>query len=131
MPDPFARQRRIGRDDGVDAAGGDAVGDRFDAGVVDVGSDLYGQRNAVAVALRQRVALRGESSEQRIEPARLLQRAQVLRVGRGDVRGDEARIGVHVAQAGDIVVGRAFVRRIEILVETQAVDKRLGFRDTE
>jgi len=86
----------------------------------------------------------------------VLQRPQILRVGRGDVCGDETRKGVDLAQAGDVIVGRALVRRVEILadvdaenaavaratdvfrqgvhavvVEAQAVDQRFGFGQAE
>src|SRR5260221_8824860 len=120
MLDPIAGYGGVGRDDGVDATGGDAVRDHFDSGVVHVGSDLYGQRNAVAVAFRQRVALRGERSDEVVEIIRTLKRAQARGVERGDVGGDEGRMGVDLAQAGEEIVGRALVRRVEILADVDA-----------
>ena len=112
VPDAIARHRGVGRDHGVDAARGDTVRNRFDSGIVQIGCDLHRQRDAVSVPLREQVALRGQGDEERIEAVSLLQRAQILGVGRRNVRGDEARVCIHLAQAGDVILVRALVRRI-------------------
>src|SRR5207247_993664 len=105
-----------------DAAGGDAVSDRLDRGRVQVGRGLHRQGYAVSVALREQVALRGQGGEERVEAVGLLQRAQILRVGRGNVRGDEARVRVHLAQAGDVILVRALVRGVRVFSDVHADD---------
>src|SRR5262249_56213554 len=75
--DTRARHRGVGRDHRVDPAGGDAVGDGGDAGVVEVGGDLDGERNAAPVLRGEPVALPCESAEECVELVGALQLAQV------------------------------------------------------
>src|SRR5207249_7862283 len=62
---PFAGYGGVGCDDGVDAAGCDAVRDRLNPGFVQIRRDLHRQRNASSVLPCQSLALCGERSEER------------------------------------------------------------------
>ena len=60
--------------------------------------------------------------EQRIQFVAALQLAQVLGVGRGDVDGDVAGVGIHLAQADQVIVGGFFDRRVGVLADVDAED---------
>ncbi|MCY1368069.1 hypothetical protein D9M69_550300 [compost metagenome] len=95
-------------------------GDHRDLGVVEVGSDLHEQRRALAVARGQRFAPLGHRAQQGVERFVALQRAQVGRVGAGDVDRHVVRVRVDAVQAGQVVVHRALDRRGRVLADVQA-----------
>ena len=98
------------------------TGDSPDVGGTKVRRDLHRQRRVLAVAIGELRLFGLERSEQRIERSVGLQLAQALGVGRGNVDGDVARLGVYRAQAGEVIVDGAFVGRVEIPADVQSED---------
>src|SRR5437773_9956150 len=63
-----------------------------------------------------------ERSEQRVERDVGLQVAQALGVGRGDIDGHVARLGIYRAQTGKIIVDGAVVGSVEIPADIEPED---------
>ena len=88
----------------------------------EVGRDLDGDRRVLAVPVGERLLLGLERAEQAVERVLRLQVAQPLGVRRRDVDRDVRRARVDRAQAGEVVVGGARVRRVEVLADVEAED---------
>ncbi len=96
--------------------------DAADAGGGEIRRDLHDERRVLAVLSAQRRLLGLERGQQRGERVVGLQLAQSLGVRRRDVDGHVGRARVDRAQAGDVVVDGARVRRVEILADVEAED---------
>ncbi len=86
----------------------------------EVWRELDRQRRVLAVALGQLGLFGLERGEQRTERGVFLQLAQARGVRRGDVDADVACVGVHRAQAGQVVVDGALVGCVEVPADVKA-----------
>ncbi len=120
--DGLARERRIRCDHGVETVAAQRVGDITELFRIDIGSNLERDRHMAAMLICECCLACLERAKQRIEFARALQLAQVLGIRRGNVDGDVARMRINFIEAGEVVVGRAFDRRIEVLADIDAED---------
>ncbi len=84
------------------------------------GRDLQRERHQLAVQVGEALLLVLQRGEQRVEFARALQLAQVLRVRRRDVDRHVARERIHAFEAVQIVFGGALDRRVGVLADVQA-----------
>ncbi|SVJ78053.1 Uncharacterised protein [Klebsiella pneumoniae] len=152
----FAAESGIGRDHRVHPRLDQRRGDQRGLFVGHVRGDLDRQRYPPAMPQRQRFLTLAQCLQQLLERIAELQAAQAGRVRRADVDGDVAGVGVDLVQADQVVVDRALHRGIEVLadvdpqhaailrrthprqqvvdavvVETHAIDDRVGLRQAE
>ena len=92
------------------------------AGMREIGCDLDRHRRVLAVQVGKGLLLGLELASRLAERLFRLQVAQALGVRRGNVDGDVGGARVDGAQAGEIVVGGARVRRVEVLADVEAQD---------
>ena len=87
---------------------------------VEIRCDLQRQRDMAAMLLGEDFLFSFEGGEQAVQFGSTLQLAQVLGIGRGDVHGHVTGVGVHLAQAGQVVVNGALDWRVEVLADVDA-----------
>ena len=112
----------VGGNHAVHALGLQRGGDDLNLPLVQVRRDLQEHRHVPAMFLGQLDAALAQGAEQAVQRFIALQRAQVLRVGAGDVDGDIVGVRVDAGQADQVVVHRPFDRRGGVLADVQPQD---------
>jgi hypothetical protein len=118
--DRIARDGGISGDDRFDLQLHQQCGDGFDLFAREVRRDLHRQRHLPAVRVGEALLLVLERAQKSAQRVGVLQRAQVGGVRRRDVDRHVARVHVDLAQAMQVVVGCALVRRVEVLADVDA-----------
>ena len=88
--------------------------------------NLHEQGHASRKALLQREPLLEQRAQDALQPIAGLQFAQALRVGRGDIDCHVVRMGVDLAQAGDVVILRILDGRIKVLADADAANSAVA-----
>ena len=110
----------VAADHAVDAGVQQYLGDGVLLGLVQIGRDLQQHGFALAVLGAQSLLRLAQYRDEAPQRGFLLQVAQALRVGRGDIDGDVAGVLVHAGEAEQVIAGGFLVRRVLVLADVDA-----------